>query len=131
MFARYAKEDFDSDDWERKRTVIRQLGAELKLSGRTIEFAPVKYLVPVAESQATLQAKKEAARTAPEQMKKDLKEDLFVKWWSTGDSNSSPLPCHGSALPNELVPQIHFLRICKDITIIPELLCLVKRAKIY
>ena len=20
------------------------------------------------------------------------------KWWSTGDSNSSPLPCHGSAL---------------------------------
>ena len=26
-------------------------------------------------------------------------------WWSTGDSNSSPLPCHGSALPNELVPQ--------------------------
>lgn len=87
MFARYAKEDFDSDDWERKRTVIRQLGAELKLSGRTIEFTPVKYLVPVAENQATLQAKKEAARTAPEQMKKDLKEDLNNVWWILLGSN--------------------------------------------
>ena len=36
MFARYAKEDFDSDDWERKRAVIKRLGADLKLSGRTI-----------------------------------------------------------------------------------------------
>ncbi len=27
-------------------------------------------------------------------------------WWSIGDLNSSPLPCHGSALPNELMPQI-------------------------
>ena len=25
-------------------------------------------------------------------------------WWSIGDSNSSPIPCHGSALPNELMP---------------------------
>ncbi len=76
MFARYAKEDFDSDDWERKRAVIKRLGANLKLSGRTIEFTPVKYLVPVAESQDSLKAKKEAARTASQQMKKDLKEDL-------------------------------------------------------
>ena len=26
MFARYAKEDFDSDDWERERTVIKKNG---------------------------------------------------------------------------------------------------------
>ena len=87
MFARYAKEDFDSDDWERKRLVIKQLGADLKLSGRTIEFTPVKYLVPVAENHATLQAKKEAARTAPQQMKKDLKEDLFSSWCARLDLN--------------------------------------------
>lgn len=87
MFARYAKEDFDSDDWERKRTVIKQLGVELKLSGRTIEFTPVKYLVPVAKNQATLQAKKEAARTAPQQMKKDLREDLNSLWCARLDSN--------------------------------------------
>lgn len=47
MFARYIKEDFDSDDWERKRAVIKRLGADLKLSGRTIQFTLVKYLVPI------------------------------------------------------------------------------------
>jgi outer membrane lipoprotein carrier protein len=80
MFARYAKEDFDSDDWERKRTVIKTLGAHLRLSGRTIVFTPVKYLVPIAENRAELEAKKEAARTAPEQIKKDLREDLISVW---------------------------------------------------
>lgn len=87
MFARYAKEDFDSDDWERKRLVIKQLGADLKLSGRTIEFTPVKYLIPIAESQERLKAKKEAARTASQQMKKDLKEDLISSWCPRLDSN--------------------------------------------
>ena len=87
MFARYAKENFDSDDWERKRLVIKQLGADLELSGRTIEFTPVKYLIPVAESQECLKAKKEAARTASQQMKKDLKEDLISSWCARLDSN--------------------------------------------
>lgn len=70
---KYAKEDFDSDDWGRKRAVIKRLGASLKLLGRTIEFAPVKYLVPVTETKEFLKAKKEAARTAPEQIKKTSK----------------------------------------------------------
>lgn len=87
MFARYAKEDFDSDDWERKRAVIKRLGASLKLSGRTIEFTPVKYLVPVAESKECLKAKKEAARTASQQIKKGLKEDSNEVWWILLGSN--------------------------------------------
>ena len=90
MFARYAKEDFDSDDWERKRVVIKQLGAHLELSGRTIQFSPVKYLVPIAENHRDLEAKKEAARTAPEQMKKGLKEDLIAQWYTRRDSNPRP-----------------------------------------
>ncbi len=28
-----------------------------------------------------------------------------VSWWTARDSNPSPLPCHGSALPNELAAQ--------------------------
>ena len=86
MFARYAKENFDSDDWERKRLVIKQLGADLELSGRTIEFTSVKYLIPVAESQECLKAKKEATRTASQQMKKDLKEDLISSWCAVSKS---------------------------------------------
>ena len=80
MFARYAKEDFDSDDWERKRAVIKRLGADLKLSNRTIQFAPVKYLVPIAEKYPELKEQFELARTGSEQMKKDLKEDLISVW---------------------------------------------------
>ena len=85
MFARYAKEDFDSDDWERKRAVIKRLGADLKIVGRTIVLTPVKYLVPVAESKEFLKAKKEAARTASQQMKKGLKEDSNEGWWGRID----------------------------------------------
>lgn len=90
MFARYAKEDFDSDDWERKRAVIKRLGASLKLSGRTVQFTPVKYLVPIKNNGKFLEAIKEAARTAPEQMKKDLKEDLISSWYTRRDSNPRP-----------------------------------------
>ena len=80
MFARYAKEDFDSDDWERKRTVIKKLGANLKLSGRTIQFSPVKYLVPIEKQYPKLSQQFELARTDSEQMKKGLKEGLISQW---------------------------------------------------
>ena len=69
MFVRYAKEDFDSDDWERKRTVIKKLGADLKLSGRTIQFTPVKYLVPIEKQYPELKRQLDSARTAPLQRK--------------------------------------------------------------
>ena len=86
MFARYAKEDFDSDDWERKRVVIKKLGADLKLSGRTIQFTPVKYLVPVSDKYPELKKQFEASRTAPEQRKKDLKEGLISLWCAVSKS---------------------------------------------
>ncbi|MBR3414769.1 recombinase family protein [Candidatus Saccharibacteria bacterium] len=80
MFARYAKEDFDSDDWEQKRAVIKKLGADLRLSGRTIQFFPVKYLVPVVEKYPELKQQFDMARTDSQQMKKDLKEGLISEW---------------------------------------------------
>lgn len=80
IFARYAKEAFDSDDWERKRTVIKKLGADLKLSGRTIQFTPVKYFVPIEKQYSALAQQLELARTGSEQIKKDLKEDLISVW---------------------------------------------------
>lgn len=82
MFARYAKEDFDSDDLERKRTVIKRLGADLRFDGRTIQFTPVKYLVPIAETYPELKQQFELARTDPQQMKKDLKEGLISQWYT-------------------------------------------------
>ena len=100
MFARYAKEDFDSDDWEKKRVVIKQLGADLKLSGRTIQFTPVKYLVPIEKAYPKLKEKKKLARTDLQQMKKDLKEDLISEWYTRHDSNVRPLAPQANALSN-------------------------------
>ena len=80
MFARYAKEDFDSDDWERKRTVIKKLGADLKLSGRTIQFTPVKYLVPIEKQYPELKRQLNIARTAPLQMKNDPEGSIISEW---------------------------------------------------
>lgn len=47
MFARYAKEDFESDNPENKRAIIRMLGNNMTISGRTINFSPVKWLIPI------------------------------------------------------------------------------------
>lgn len=80
MFARYAKEDFDSDDWERKRTVIKQLGADLKLAGRTIQFTPVKYLVPIEKQYPKLKRQLDTARTAPLQRKNDPEGSIISAW---------------------------------------------------
>lgn len=46
-FARYAKEDFDSDDLEKKRAVVVKLGEKLTILDRTIQFTPNKYFLPL------------------------------------------------------------------------------------
>lgn len=48
-FARYAKEDFDSDDLEKKRSVVVKLGEVLTILDRTIQFTPNKYFIPLEE----------------------------------------------------------------------------------
>lgn len=67
MFARYAIEDFDGDDWGRKRSIIKSLGADLKLSGRTIVFTPIKYLVPIEEKYPELKRQLDTVRTDSQQ----------------------------------------------------------------
>lgn len=67
MFARYAQEDFDGNDWEKKRTVIKRLGAELKVVGRTIQFTPNKYFVEIEKAYPELKAEFDLVRTLPQQ----------------------------------------------------------------
>lgn len=45
--ARYAKEDFDSDDLEKKRAVVIKLGESLTILDRNIQFTPNKYFIPL------------------------------------------------------------------------------------
>lgn len=65
--------------------MIKRLGADLKLSNRTIQFTPVKYLVPIAEKYLELKEQFELARTDSEQMKKGLKEGLISQWYTGRD----------------------------------------------
>ncbi len=70
--------------------MIKRLGADLKLSNRTIQFIPVKYLVPIAEKYPKLKEQFELARTDSEQMKKGLGVGLFSQWYTRRDSNPRP-----------------------------------------
>ena len=80
MFAHYAKEDFDSDSIERKRYVLKALGAELKLSGRTIAFFPVKYLIPIEKAAKKLQGESKTGGTCPQQRKNDHEGSDNSSW---------------------------------------------------
>lgn len=46
-FARYAQEEFESDDLEKQRTVVARLGLNLTIKDRTIQFTPNKYFIPI------------------------------------------------------------------------------------
>lgn len=80
IFARYAKEDFDSDSLERKQYVLKALGAELKLSGRTLVCSPVKYLIPIQKAVSKTEEVKETARTCDSQRSNDLKRTIISTW---------------------------------------------------
>lgn len=62
-FARYAKEDFDSDDLEKKRTVVVRLGEKLSILDRTIQFTPNKYFVPLEKMNQKLKQSNNMVRT--------------------------------------------------------------------
>lgn len=66
MFVRYAKEDFDSGDPKRMQYVMKALGAEMKLSGRTVVFTPVKYLIPIKNAVSNVPSISESGRTCSE-----------------------------------------------------------------
>ncbi|MBP5204770.1 hypothetical protein J6Z37_00510, partial [Candidatus Saccharibacteria bacterium] len=90
MFARYAKEDFDSGDPKRMQYVMKTLGAEMKLSGRTVVFTPVKYLIPIKNAVSNAPSISESGRTCPEQGSDTANGSTSSEWWSVRGSNSPP-----------------------------------------
>lgn len=86
-FARYAKEDFDSDDLEKKRAVIVKLGEKLTILDRTIQFTPNKYFVPLEEMNKTLELAPEMVRTNDLQIKSPAFQHGSPLWLRRLDSN--------------------------------------------
>ncbi len=90
-FARYAKEDFDGDDLEKKRTVVARLGEKLSILDRTIQFTPNKYFVPIEEMNESLSLLPETVRTDSQQ--KEIGSNLAINslWLRGRDSNPRPI----------------------------------------
>ena len=81
MFARYAKEDLESGDLEKMPYVMKALGAEMKLSGRTVVFTPVKYLIPIKNAVSNVPSISELGRTYSEQGSDTANGSNSSEWW--------------------------------------------------
>lgn len=90
-FARYAKEDFDSDDLEKKRTVIKKLGEELTILDRTIQFTPNKYFIPIEKMHERRALPPEMARTDSQQREIGSSSNVSLVWLRRLDSNQWPI----------------------------------------
>ena len=84
---RYAKEDFDSDDWEKKRTVVARMGEHLAILDRTIQFTPNKYFIPIEKMNESLAQQKELVRTNDLQGSDGSKQLQNTAWLLGLDSN--------------------------------------------
>lgn len=89
-FARYAKEDFDADDLEKKRTVIARMGEKLTILDRTIQFTPNKYFIPLEEMNEKLEQAPEMVRTDSQQREIGSNHELNLIWLGRPDSNRQP-----------------------------------------
>ena len=89
-FARYAKEDFDSDDLEKKRAVIVKLGERLTILDRTIQFTPNKYFIPLEQMNEREQMSVEMVRTDSDKIKTPAFQHGSLSWLRRLDSNQQP-----------------------------------------
>ena len=89
-FARYAKEDFDSDDDSRKRDVLAIVGENLTLLDGKLNFQPIKYLVPIAEANQTGLLEDGSVVTYSDHIKTAPGGTANKLWYTRTDSNRRP-----------------------------------------
>ncbi len=89
-FARYAKEDFDGDDLEKKRSVVMKLGEKLTILDRTIQFNPNKYFIPLEQMIENEKQAREMVRTDDLQIKTPAFQHGSLSWLRGLDSNQRP-----------------------------------------
>ncbi len=89
-FARYAKEDFDGDDLEKKRAVVVKLGEKLDILDRAIQFKPNKYFIPLEEMNAKEKQAPDMVRTDSDKIKTPTNMQVSLSWLRRPDSNRQP-----------------------------------------
>jgi site-specific DNA recombinase len=81
-FARYAKEDFESDNDLKKKEVLSIVGQNLLLKDGVLEFEPIKYLMPVFEKYPELEKQYLSVQTYPEQRRKEAVASIISAWYA-------------------------------------------------
>lgn len=79
-FARYAKENFDGDDLEKKRSVVMKLGEKLTILDRTIQFSPNKYFIPLEQMIENEKQAREMVRTNDLQIESHTFQHGSLSW---------------------------------------------------
>jgi len=85
-FARYAKEDFDGDDLEKKRAVVVKLGEKLEILDRAIQFKPNKYFIPLEEMNEKEKQAPDMVRTASDKIKTPTNMQVSLSWLALADA---------------------------------------------
>ncbi len=81
-FARYAREDFESQEDEKRKQVLSIVGQNLVYMDGELVFEPVKYLTPLVDKYPALAKQYISVQTQPEQMKKASVEALISLWYT-------------------------------------------------
>jgi len=79
-FARYAKEYFDSNDLEKKRSVIVRLGEKITIMDRTIQFIPNEYFVPLDKMNESRLKLSDMVRTDSQQREIGSNHNEITSW---------------------------------------------------
>lgn len=97
-FARYAKEDFESDDDLKKKEVLSIIGQNLLFKDGKLGFEAIKYLSPLVEKYPGLEKQFLEVETYPQQRKKAALDDLISQWYTRQDLNLWPSAPQADAL---------------------------------
>ena len=89
-FARYAKEDYDSDSIENKRKVLARMGQKLLLTDGKIQFTDMKYFEPIEKQYPALAARLNRVRNSPERIRNRVESEVILAWYPLQDSNLRP-----------------------------------------
>lgn len=89
-FARYAKEDFDTDDLEKKRSVVVKLGEVITIMDRTINFTPNKFFIPLEKMNESKSLLPNMVRTDSQQREIGSNHNEITSWLRRLDSNQQP-----------------------------------------
>jgi hypothetical protein len=81
-FARYAKEDFESDEDAKKKEVLSIIGQNLLFKDGKLIFQPVKYLQPLVKEYPALAKQYERVGTLPKQRREAAVAAIVSEWYA-------------------------------------------------